>query len=279
MADSGYELTPVSPALGATVRGVDLRAVSAKRADGLRAAFLSHHVLFFPDQELTPTTLAQVGEIFGSPTFYPFIEGFAEEPRVIPIIKEAGETKNFGEGWHSDTTYTATPPAATMLYAVDVPDMGGDTLFANMHLAFSRLSESMQTLLSRLRAINSSSKRREGGRAAGNSFQSVKLKDRDTVLEGIHPVARTHPETGAKALYVNALHTAQFDGWTEAESKPLLEFLFRHKQQPEFVYRHRWSARTLAIWDNRCTQHFALNDYHGHRREMLRLSLAGSKPY
>lgn len=272
------ELTPLSGALGATVHGIDLPHATASQWDLIRAAFLEHLVLFFPAQKLDARSLASVGAGFGEPTFYPFIEGLPEEPRVIPLIKEAHERKNFGEGWHSDTTYTPLPPKATVLYAVDVPPVGGDTLFASMYLAFESLSPGMQALLSKLRAVHSAAARRGGGRARGNAFQSVTFKNQDQNLEGVHPVVRTHPETGRKALYVDALHTSHFVGMTVDESRPLLEFLYRHKSRPEFTCRHRWSAGTLAVWDNRAAQHFALNDYHGQRREMLRLSIAGDKP-
>lgn len=235
-------------------------------------------MLFFQSQTLTPPDLVKVGELFGKPADYPFIEGLADAPQVIPIIKEAHERKNFGEGWHSDTTYSQTPPRATLLYAVDVPSHGGDTLFANSAAAYEALSEPMQQMLAPLRAVNSSAKRRGGGRAAGNQYASVKLKSRDEVLEAIHPVARTHPVTGRRALYVNALHTAHFEHFTTDESAPLLAFLYNHIVRPEFTCRYRWRTGTLAVWDNRVTQHFALNDYHGKRRAMWRLTIEGETP-
>ena len=168
---------------------------------------------------------------------------------------------------------------ATVLYSVEVPPYGGDTLFANMHLAYETLSDGMKNLLQGLRAINSAAHRKGGGRAAGNSFQSVRLVDQAKMnREATHPVVRTHPETGRKALYVNALHTVRFDGWTEEESRPLLEFLYGHNQRPEFTCRYRWQPGTFTIWDNCAAQHLAVNDYHGHRREMHRLSIEGARP-
>ena len=272
------DVRPVSGALGAEVRGIDLRSASSDQWTEVNSAFLDHLVLFFPGQSLDARSLAAAGRHFGELGFYPFIEGLPEEPHVFPLVKEPHERKNFGEGWHSDTTYTEFPPKATMLYAVDVPARGGDTLFANMYLAYQSLSPGMRDVLAPLRAINSTTKRRGGGRSAGNQFAGVTFKNRDQVMEGIHPVIRTHPQTGRRALYVNALHTVRFEGWTEAESRPVLEFLHDHKSRPEFSCRYRWQAGTAAIWDNRAAQHYALNDYHGQRREMLRLSIAGDRP-
>lgn len=272
------DVRPISAALGAEVHGVDVTAASDAAWDEIRAAFLEHLVLFFPGQKLDAKGVAAAGANFGELGFYPFIEGLPEEPHVFPLVKEPDERKNFGEGWHSDTTYTEIPPMATALYAVEVPEVGGDTMFANMYLAYESLSDGMKALLAPLRGVNSTAKRKGGGRSAGNTFKGVTFKNRDQVMEGIHPVVRTHPETGRKALYVNELHTVCFEGLSEEESRPILDFLCRHKSRPEFTCRYRWTAGALGVWDNRAAQHYALNDYHGQRREMLRLSIAGDKP-
>ena len=272
------DVRPIAGAIGAEVRGVNLKSVETAAWDEIRAAFHDRLVLFFPGQDLSAPEMAAAGAHFGELAYYPFIEGLKEEPYVIPLIKEASEWKNFGEGWHSDTTYTERPPMATGLYSIEVPEVGGDTMFANMYLAYETLSDGMKEMLAPLRAVNSSAARKDGGRASGNSYQSVKLIKHDADLEGIHPVVRTHPETGRKALYVNALHTTHFVSWTREESKPVLEYLYRHKSRPEFTCRYSWAPNTFAIWDNRAAQHFALNDYHGQRREMRRLSIAGEVP-
>jgi len=279
MADYAHiDVRPIAGALGAEVHGIDVTAASDAAWDEVRMAFLEHLVLFFPGQDLDAKGVAAAGAHFGELGFYPFIEGLPEEPHVFPLVKEPHERKNFGEGWHSDTTYTEEPPKATVLYAVEVPPVGGDTMFANMYLAYETLSDGMKALLGPLRAVNSTAKRTGGGRSAGNSFQGVTFKNRDHVLEDIHPVVRTHPDTGRKALYVNELHTVRFEGLSEEESRPILEFLYRHKSRPEFTCRYRWTAGALGVWDNRAAQHYALNDYHGHRRSMLRLSIAGDRP-
>ncbi len=275
---NALETRPLAGALGAEIPGIDLREAAPDDWSRIREAFLEHLVLFFPGQSLTPTTLAAVGANFGDLAFYPFIEAVDEEPHVIPIVKEAHETKNFGEGWHSDTTYTEVPPKATVLYAVEVPQVGGDTLFANMYQAFESLSPGMRAFLEPLKAVHSSAARRGGGRAEGNEFDGVTFKNRDQPLEAVHPIVRTHPDTGRKALYIDALHTARIDGWSAEESAPILEYLYRHKSRPELTCRYQWAPGTLAVWDNRAAQHYAMNDYHGHRRSMLRLSIAGDRP-
>jgi taurine dioxygenase len=279
VAISDIEIKPLSGALGAEVRGVDLARADEETWDRLRAAYADRLMLAIPGQSLSPKSLVQVAENFGTVGFYPFAKGLPEEPHIFAIVKEPHETKNFGEGWHSDTTYTDLPPSATVLYSVEVPPFGGDTLFANMHLAYETLSDGMKELLSGLKAVNSAAHRKGGGRAAGNSFQSVQLVEQEKMnLEATHPVVRTHPETGRKALYVNALHTVRFDNWTEEESRPLLTFLYSHMHRPEFTCRLRWEANTFTIWDNRAAQHLAVNDYHGYRREMHRLSIEGDQP-
>ena len=272
------DVSPIAGALGAEVHGVDLKSTQKVIWDEIRAVFLDRLVLFFPNQDLTASEMVSVGRQFGELTYYPFIEGLPEEPYVIPIIKEANERKNFGEGWHSDTTYSIRPPMATGLYAIEVPRTGGDTMFANMYLAYETLSEGMKNFLASLHAVNSTAERKGGGRAVGNSYKSLKLINLDRDLEGIHPVVRTHPETGRKALYVNELHTTRFVDWSRSESKSVLKFLYQHKCRPEFTCRYSWLPRTFAIWDNRAAQHFALNDYFGERRKMLRLSIAGEIP-
>ncbi|MEM9682284.1 MAG: TauD/TfdA family dioxygenase [Pseudomonadota bacterium] len=279
MSRQTIDPVPLSGALGAEIRGIDLLAATDDTWADITAAFHDHLVLAFPGQTLSPTDLVTVAGRFGTVGFYPFAEGLAEEPHVFAIIKEPHERVNFGEGWHTDTTYTERPPKATALYSVEVPPQGGDTLFANMYLAYDALSDGMKDFIDGLCAVHSAGHRKGGGRAAGNSFSSVKLVDQEKMtLEAIHPVVRTHPETGRKALYADALHTARIDGWTAEESGPLLDYLYRHMQRPEFTCRYRWQPGTFAIWDNRAAQHLAVNDYHGHRREMHRLSIEGDRP-
>jgi taurine dioxygenase len=268
---------PVAGSLGAEIGGVDVAADldDAVVAD-IRRVWLDHGVVFFRDQDLSPERFLAFARRIGEPAEYPFVPGIDGHPEIIAVIKLPHETVNFGGIWHSDTAYLAEPPMATMLLAREVPPAGGDTMFADMHAAYEALSPAMQELLEGLRAVNSSaladvSKTRED-RIRENGEPD------DRVYEAVHPVVRTHPETGRKALYVNVAHTARFEGMTEEESRPLLQFLFQHQVRPEFTCRFRWQPGSLAMWDNRCVQHNPVNDYHGHRRVMHRITLQGDIP-
>jgi taurine dioxygenase len=205
------------------------------------------------------------------------VKGLDGYPEVIAVTKLPDETVNFGGVWHSDTTYLQEPPMATLLVAREVPPVGGDTLFANQYLAYESLSERMQQLLCSLRGISSSTKA-DASRTREDRIRTDGTAEPRKVLIAEHPAVRTHPETGRKALYVNVAHTVGFAGMTEEESMPLLGFLFRHQIRPEFTCRFRWEPGSLAIWDNRCAQHYAMNDYHGHKRVMHRITLVGDRP-
>jgi taurine dioxygenase len=212
---------------------------------------------------------------FGRPMEYPQLKGLAECPLVTPVIKLEHERVNFGGVWHSDTSYLECPPMASMLHAVETPPYGGDTLFANQYLAYDTLSAGLQQVLAGLTGVNSSAK------ADVSKTREDRLRDAGAelkVLTGEHPVVRTHPETGRKALYVNFGHTARFQGWSEQESAPLLDYLFSHQVRPELTCRFQWTPGALAFWDNRCVQHNPVNDYHGFRRVMHRVTLEGDRP-
>ena len=244
----------------------------------IRRAWLDHGVVFFRDQPLGPGQLLDFGRRFGGVVEYPFVRGIEGFPEVIAVVKLEHERINFGGVWHSDTTYLECPPMGSMLVAREVPAAGGDTLFANMYLAYEALSPGMQRLLLPLRGVSSSRKadvtRTREDRVRDSARGDAARKE----YFAEHPVVRTHPETGRKALYVNVAHTIRFVGMSEEESAPLLEFLFRHQIRPEFTCRFRWRPGSLAFWDNRCVQHNPINDYHGHRRVMHRITLAGDKP-
>ncbi|HEY5700995.1 MAG TPA: TauD/TfdA family dioxygenase [Gammaproteobacteria bacterium] len=271
-------MTPISPALGAEIYGVDI----SKKLDGpivaeIRAALLENLVIFFRDQRLTPETLIAFAERFGKLSRYPFVKGMDDYPDVVEVVKREDETHNFGGIWHSDTTYLQTPPLGSVLYAVNIPPVGGDTLFANMYLAYESLSDGMKEFLDGLKAVNSANKpdaaigrvKRVAERPGGED---------ETRTEAVHPIVRTHPETGRKALYVNRGHTVKIEGFSEEESKPILEYLYGHMTRPEFTCRFRWTPGAVAFWDNRPAQHNAINDYQGFRRVMQRVTLAGERP-
>ena len=272
------DVRPLASALGAEIFGVDLsRRLDEQTVQALREALLEHVVIFFRDQDLGPHQLLALAERFGEVGEYPFVKGLPECPLVLPVIKEPHERANFGGIWHSDTAYLERPALGTLLYAVETPPVGGDTMFANMYLAFEALSEGMQRLLEGLRAVNVASKpavlrTREGMHGRAGTAADVEA------TSAIHPVVRTHPETGRKSLYVNVAHTLRFEHMTEEESAPLLAYLFAHQIRPEFTCRFRWRPGSLAFWDNRASLHYPLNDYHGHRRVMHRVTLLGDRP-
>ena len=269
------KLRRIAGALGAEIEAVDLAArLSPDAVADIRRAFLEHQVVFFRDQPLTPEQFMAFARHMGRPIEYPFVKGIEGFPEVIEVKKLEHERQNFGGIWHSDTAYLAEPPMGSMLLAREVPPYGGDTEFASQYAAYEALSEGMRRLLDGLKAVNASSK------ADATRTREELTRQKEIVAEYVaeHPVVRTHPETGRKALYVNVGHTVRFSGMTEAESAPLLAFLFRHQVRPEFTCRFQWRAGSLAFWDNRCTQHNPVNDYHGHRRVMHRITLAGDKP-
>jgi taurine dioxygenase len=267
----------IAGALGAEIGGVDLRELDDGMVAAIRAAWLEHLVVFFRDQPLMPEQYMAFARRMGRPIEYPFVKGIPGFPEVIEVKKLEHEKVNFGGVWHSDTAYLEVPPMASMLLAREIPPSGGDTLFANMYLAYEALSEGMKRALEPLRAVNSSAKA-DVTRTREDRLKTDARDGAGKELVAEHPVVRTHPETGRKALYVNFAHTVRFRGMTEQESAPLLGFLFQHQVRPEFTCRFKWQVGSLALWDNRCAQHNPVNDYHGHRRLMHRITLAGDRP-
>lgn len=271
------EVRPVAGALGAEIAGIDLSEdLPDEVIEEIRAAWLDHLVVFFRDQDLTPAGQVAFAEKLGDPVEYPFVQGLEGFPVITPVVKLEHEKVNFGGLWHSDTAYQPTPPMATLLYALEVPPYGGDTIFANGYLAYEALSDGLKQTLGSLTGVNSSHKGAVVATRAPRVEDAGKEPHEERVA--LHPVVRVHPETGRRSLYVNLAHTARFDGWTEAESRPLLDYLFEHQTRPEFTCRFRWEKGSIAFWDNRCTLHNPINDYHGHRRVLHRITFAGDKP-
>jgi taurine dioxygenase len=278
MGTNALDVRPLSGALGAEILGIDLaHDLGDDTVAAIRAAWLEHLVIFFRQQTLSPAQFLQLASRFGEPVEYPFVKGLDGFPQITPVIKLEHEKINFGGLWHSDTAYLERPPMATMLIARETPPRGGDTLFANMYLAYETLSEGMRRMLDRLVVVNSSAK------ADVTKTREDRVRDsakddarREYVAE--HPVVRTHPETGRKALYANGGHALRFRDMTVEESAPLLSYLFSHATRPEFTCRFRWEEGSIALWDNRCTQHNPVNDYHGFRRVMHRVTLKGDVP-
>ena len=273
-----FQVVPIAGALGAEVAGVDLAAdLDDATVAALRGAWLQHLVLFFRDQDLPPARFLAFARRFGEPIEYPFVKGLDDVPEIIPVLKLETERVNFGGIWHSDTAYLDVPPMASMLVAREVPAAGGDTEFANMYQAYETLSSGMKRLLDGLLAVNSSAAA-DVSRTREDRLKDSARPDARKEYTAAHPVVRVHPETGRRALYVNVAHTVRFEGMTEEESAPLLQHLYRHQVRPEFTCRFRWRPGSVAFWDNRCTQHNAINDYHGQRRHMRRLTVGAQAP-
>jgi len=272
-------IEPVSGTIGAVVRGVDLTGpLDDSTVAAIRKAFLAHHVLFFHDQDLSPDAQLRFGRHFGALDTHPFVEGMESHPEVIEIITEPDDRLNFGGGWHSDVTFLEEPDLGSILYALDVPPFGGDTLFANQHAAYEALSDTMKDLLDGLVAKHSAGPQyAEGGYSTRTrSMRTKSVEHADRVV--LHPLVRTHPETGRKALYVNPAFTVGIEGMRLDESMALLGFLFDHAVREPFTCRFRWSPGSVAMWDNRSVQHYALFDYRGHRRHMRRITVKGDRP-
>ncbi len=274
---STLRVEPLAGAIGAVITGVDLAALDDDTVAEIRAVWLDHLVVFFRDQVLDADAYLAFARRLGTPVEYPFVRGIEGYPEIVEVAKLPHETVNFGGIWHSDTVYLEQPPMATMLLARELPPFGGDTMFANMYAAYDALSPGLQHVLDGLQAVNTS--------ALADVSKTREDRIRDQGADGdeqhyvaVHPVVRTHPETGRRALYVNPAHTASFDGMTEAESGPILDHLSRHSTSAELTCRFQWEVGSIALWDNRCAMHNPINDYHGFSRRMHRITLAGDRP-
>ena len=271
------EVAPVSGGVGVEVHNVDIKSgIDAGTFDELRAAFVEHGLIFLRDQDITPDEHIAFAERWGEINinrFFPRLDGYDQ---IATVTKEPDQTTNIGGGWHTDHSYDHVPAMGSILIARETPPVGGDTLFACMYTAYDTLSDGLKQTLEGMKAVHSS--RHIFGEQS--SYRDT-MKDRfsnpeDATQDAVHPVVITHPESGRKALYVNPGFTLHFDGWTATESKPLLDYLYAHAVQLEHTTRFQWAPGSIAFWDNRCTWHYALNDYHGTRREMHRITIEGS---
>jgi taurine dioxygenase len=273
-----FKVKPLSGTVGAVLSGIDISEdLSADAIAEIRRAWLEHLVIFFRDQQLSDERLMVFGRYFGELYLHPNLAQKGPNPEVIHVVKEPDATRVVGAEWHTDTAHVECPPMGAILHALEVPPRGGDTLFANQYLAYETLSDGLKAALNDMKAVHDDS------RVAGpnaNKGRSTQTRDDDdwTPTENAHPVVRTHPETGRKALFVNVASAHKFEGMRRAESAALLEYLFEHAIQPEFTCRFNWEPGSVAFWDNRCLKHIAVNDYQGHRRDMRRVQLAGDKP-
>lgn len=267
---------PLSGALGAEIHGVDLSSAIADDVFAeIHRAFLDYLVIFFREQVLDPTDLKTFAARFGVLDIHSILQPIKGHPEVLPIFTEPEDRHVYAEGWHADVTYQKEPTLGAVLYALDVPDVGGDTLFANQYLAYQAFSPAMRAMLDELSAIHSAAP------IYGTRDHKKILKAVDHNVRGEqneHPVVRTHPQTARRALFVNEHYTIGFKDMTEQESKPLLQYLLAHAIQPEFTARFRWRKGSVAVWDNRCVLHCPVADYHGQRRHMHRVSISGDRP-
>ena len=279
-SQQAFSIRPMSGALGAELIGVDLGdALSDATIQDIRQALLDYGVIFFHDQDFDAAAHKHLARRFGEIFIHPFL--ISKDPEVVDIYREPGDTRIVGEDWHSDTTMMRAPPMGAILMAMDVPEFGGDTLFANQYLAYEALSDGMKTLLEGLRAVHSDRLVAGPAAAARSDNRTTKARTGPDWSETVttHPVVRTHPETGRKCLFVNHSYTVGFEGMTEAESKPLLDWLMDWGHKPEFTCRFRWRKGSIAFWDNRCTKHIAVDDVRNARRVMRRIQIAGEEPY
>ena len=276
MAYDHIRVTPLATHVGAEISGVDLAgSPGGAEVAEIRRALGEYGVVFFRDQCLTPEQHIAFARCFGSIDINRFFATVAGYPMIAEVRKEPEQQRNIGNGWHTDHSYDEAPALGSMLYAREVPKTGGDTLFASMYAAYDAL---LKATLEGLKAPHSS--RHVFGAAAAARRGDLEGRIRNAELatqDAVHPVVIRHPDTGRKAPYVNPGFTVRFDGWTEDESRPLLDYLYRHAVRPEFTCRFQWRERSLAFWDNRSTWHFAVNDYHGERRLLHRITIAGQR--
>jgi len=273
------DTTPLSPALGAEISGIDIaRGVDDEQFSELRQAFVDYGVIFLRDQDITPDQHIAFAERWGKINVNRFFKATDTHPVIAEVRKEAHQKTNIGAAWHTDHSYDQCPAMGSILYAREVPRVGGDTLFASMYAAYDALSDGLKRMLATMNAEHSSR----------HSFGESAYVDRDAeevggrlgntaaaTQDSLHPVIIRHPLSGRPALYVNGEFTVKFQDWTQKESQPLLDYLYAHASQNEFTCRFSWRPGSVAIWDNRATHHCALNDYFGEHRLMHRITIDG----
>jgi taurine dioxygenase len=276
---STIEVYPLSPALGAEIGGVDIAAgIDDRQFAELRQAFADYGVVFLRDQQITPDEHLEFARRWGDINVNRFFRAVDSHPQIAEVRKEPDQKANIGSSWHTDHSYDQIPAMGSILYAREVPRVGGDTLFASMYAAYDALSDGFRKMLSPMRALHSSRHAFGEGAYIGTDLDDLggRLGNTEAATQdAVHPVVIRHPLSGRPALYVNGDFTLRFEGWSDEESRPLLEYLYAHASRPDFTCRFRWRRGSMAIWDNRATHHCALNDYHGERRLMHRVTIEG----
>jgi len=280
---SNLEIRPLSGTMGAEIFGADVSGgVAPSVVEAIEATLFEYGVVAIREQKLDHRSQVEFGRMLGELDIHPIANGMADYPEMIRVLKPAGESAFFGTGWHSDNSFFERPSAITVLYADKVPPVGGDTLFASMERSYAALSPIMRTFVDSLSAVHSASEAydpRTTGDAKYKGETAITYAYSDAIYEEVtHPVVRTHPVTGRKSLYVNPMFTQRIEGLGEAESRKLLELLHEHNARPDLTCRLRWEAGTLALWDNRIVQHYALDDYQAFERVMYRVTVKGERP-
>ncbi len=282
--EAHLDIQPLTGSLGAEIRGVDLaRPLADAVLRDLRRAIIEHLVVFFPGQELSPQQQKNFTALFGEICQLPYIRPLDEHPEIIAVLKSPEERgiSTFGGTWHSDFTFLERPPSISVLYALEVPPFGGDTLWANMYDAYETLSVGMRGTLDGLCAMHSGhvyGAARPPTHLKTSTSMDISRNNTEADAERAHPVVRLHPESGRRALFINPVYTTRFEEMTEEESAPLLHFLYGRATSPEFTCRFSWTPGAVAVWDNRCTLHLAINDYDGKRRLLHRTTVQGERP-
>ncbi|MEJ6564873.1 MAG: TauD/TfdA family dioxygenase [Burkholderiales bacterium] len=270
-------IKPLNQNVGCTIEDVSLHSASQEELQQIHAAWLQYSVVFIRNQSLTPSEQLKFASYFGEPDVYPFLVGLEGHPEVTRVLKTPKETENFGGVWHTDTIYLEVPPKASMLYAIEVPEQGGDTLFSNQHKAYDKLSNDVKDHISSLQAESRSDLEAVSATRLNRITDSGKASS--VSYSASHPMVRTHPDTGLKSLYISPAHTCSVEGLSEEGSRALLTDLFAHQMKEEFQCRFSWRKGDLALWDNRCLLHLPLNDYQGQLRLLHRITLKGDRPF
>ena len=270
----------LSGALGAEISGINLKDSSKENYERINALLLEHKVIFFRNQNITQEEQIALAENWGPLETHAYTKGLKEFPEIVRIIKEPNEKNNWGEGWHTDTSYNKQPTLAVILKSLEIPPVGGDTMFSNMELAYDTLDEVLKQKIENKKALHDS----RGAEFFNENYQSMESNGYTEAFSNIHPLVRTNPDSKRKILYVNWTYTRQIIGMEKEESDDLLSILFKHQERLDLTCRFRWTPNTIAIWDNRSVLHYAIADYFpqrglGHKRIMDRIAVRGEVPY
>tara|TARA_B110000971_G_scaffold211067_1_gene238977 strand:+ start:1032 stop:1874 length:843 start_codon:yes stop_codon:yes gene_type:complete len=274
-------LHPLTGSCGAEISGLNLSNVSDAEFCIVHAALLDHGVIFIRDQDISLDQQVAFARRFGELEVHPIVDGMEQAREITKVWKPKGQSASFGTGWHSDNTFQEHPSMGSMLYGKTIPPFGGDTIFANQHVAYERLPDAMKEKLDGLFAIHSASEAYtvEGTKEKFDKKTAITYTWDASIMNQVrHPIVRTHPENGKKALFVNDMFTLRVDEMEPTQSRELLQTLYQHCTKPEFCCRFRWTENAVALWDNRLVQHYAVDDYQDYERLMYRVTIEGDRP-